>query len=248
MARSLSTRGRFALAYLVLGAAVGTGIGTFIVLLQRPSPGPPPAWSSWRPAAASPRSQVLEIANHVGSQYLLPSGGPLAAVRIDGPAVGKDLRAIIVPAKSNPQTLADFDVYEKDKSVIFVLCGLGTDCKISDGTPSTTRGTVLRREALELALYTFEYVDSIDNVLVFVPPAPGEKKLTSTLFFHRGDLSSNLKHPLRRTLTSHPPLPGRIAAGEQETVDSLTGSTIYRYVGILPANGFGKVLVIQPPG
>jgi hypothetical protein len=248
MARSLSTRGRFALAYLVLGAAVGTGIAMFIVLLQRPGPTPPPPWSSWRPAAASPRSQVQEIANHVGSAYLLPSGDPLTAVRIGGPSVGKDLRAIIVPAKSNPKTLADFDVYDKDKSIIFLLCGLGENCKISEGTPSKARGTVLRREALELALYTFEYVDSIDNVLVFVPPGPGENKLTSTLFFHRGDLSSSLKHPLRRTLPHDPPLPGRIAAGEQATVDSLTGSTIYRYVGVLPANGFGRVLVIQPAG
>jgi hypothetical protein len=247
MARGLGTRGRFAVAYLVLGAAVGTAIGTFIVLLQRPGPAPPPPWSSWRPAATSPSSQVLEIADHVGSAYLLPSGNPLAAVKIGGPAVGKNLRAIIVPTKSNPRTLADFDVYDKTKSVIFVLCGLGTNCKIPEGNASTARGTVVRREALELALYTFEYVKPIDNVLVFVPPGPGQKKLTSTLFFRRGDLSSNLKHPLRTTLPDRPPLPGQIAAREKQTVDELA-STLYRYVGILSANGFGRVLVIQPSG
>ena len=32
MARSLSTRGRFAVSYLVLGAVVGVGIGSFLVL------------------------------------------------------------------------------------------------------------------------------------------------------------------------------------------------------------------------
>jgi len=245
MARGLATRGRFAVAYLVLGAAVGIGIGTFIVLLQRPGPKPPGPWSSWRPAAGAPRSQLLEIANHVGSAYLMPSGDPLAAVKIGGPERGENVRAIIVPTKSNPRTLADFDVYDKQKSVVFTLCGLGRNCKITEGTASTARGTVLRREALELALYTLEYVKTLDNVLVFVPPARGQKKLTSTLFFHRGDLSSNLRHPLRKTLPHRPPLPGRIAAREKETVDSLT-PILYRYVGILPANGFGKVLVIQP--
>jgi hypothetical protein len=245
MARGLGTRGRFAVAYLVLGAAVGTAIGTFIVLLQRPGPAPPPPWSSWRPAASSPRSQVLEIADHVGSRYLLPSGDPLTAVKIGGPEAGKNVRAIIVPTKSNPQTLADFNVYDKDKSVVYVLCGLGRNCAIAEADPSTARGTVLRREALELALYTFEYVKSLDNVLVFVPPAQGQKRLTSSLFFHRGDLSSNLTHPLRATLPDRPPLPGHIAASEKQTVDELT-SILYRYVGILPANGFGRVLVIQP--
>ena len=40
MARGLSTRSRFLIAYLVLGAAVGTGIGVFIVLLRAPRPEP----------------------------------------------------------------------------------------------------------------------------------------------------------------------------------------------------------------
>jgi hypothetical protein len=248
MARGLGTRGRFALAYLLLGAAVGAGIGTFIVLLQRPEPPPPPPWSSWQPSPAATQARLNEIATHVGSEYRLASGDPLAGVRIGGPEVGRKVRAIIVPTKANPQTLADFNVYDKQKSAVFVLCGLGQDCTISEGAPSTARGTVVRREALELALYTLEYVPSVDNVLVFVPPGPGQKKLTSTLFFHRGDLSSNLEHPLRTTLPYRPPLPGRVAASERETVDSLTGSTLYRYVGIISANGFGRVLVIQPAG
>ena len=64
MARSLSTRGRFAVSYLVLGAVVGVGIGSFFVLLRRDPPPPPPAWSSWRPTAADTNTRMLEIANH----------------------------------------------------------------------------------------------------------------------------------------------------------------------------------------
>jgi hypothetical protein len=57
--------------------------------------------------------------------------------------------------------------------------------------------------------------------------------LSSTLFFHRDDLSSRLKHPLRETLPQvKPPLPGKIAAKEQQTVDDLTGNQRYHYLGI----------------
>jgi len=246
VARGLGTRGRFAVAYLLLGAAVGAGVGGFLVLVRNPGPQPPPTWSAWQPQATQLNAQVLEIADHVGSAYRLPSGDQLTAVKVGGPPNGKDIRAIIVPTKPKPQTLADFDRYEKTKSIIFVLCGGGQNCKINEGEPSPARGTVLRREALELALYTLEYARPIDNVLVFVPPGPGEKTLTSTLFFRRSELSSRLSHPLRTTLPHKPPLPGRIAPTEQATVNDLTGSSLYRYVGILPANGYGKVLAITP--
>jgi len=246
MARSLSTRGRFAVAYLLLGAAVGAGIGGFLVLVRKPPPQPGPPWSSWQPAATALDAQVLEIADHVGRAYHLPSGDQLTAVKVGGPTDGEGIRAIIVPNKPDPKTLGDFARYDKSKSIIFVLCGAGQNCKINEGEPSQARGTVLRREALELALYTLEYAKPIDNVLVFVPPGPKEKTLTSTLFFRRSDLSSHLSHPLRNTLPHEPPLPGRIAATERATVDALTGSSLYKYVGILPANGYGKVLAIAP--
>src|SRR5262249_54864152 len=95
MAGRLSTRGRFAVAYLVLGAAVGAALGGLIVLVERPGPQPPPPWSAWVPQASSESSRLLEIANHVGNEYTLPSGNPLTAVTIGGPARGKNLKAIL---------------------------------------------------------------------------------------------------------------------------------------------------------
>jgi hypothetical protein len=246
MARGLGTRSRFAVAYLVLGAAVGTGIGTFIVLLQRPAPPPPPPWSTWQPGASSDSSRVLEIARHVGQSYRLPSGDQLTAVQIGGPLAKQNVRAIVVPTKDKPKTLADFEPYDKSKSVAFILCGDGKNCAITEGKASPARGTVLRREALELALYTFEYAPSVDNVLVFVPPGPGQDGFRATLFFHRSDLSSRLDRPLHATLPHRPPLPGQIAPKEHQTVDELTGSKVYQYVGIVTANGYGDLLVIKP--
>ncbi|HSC49884.1 MAG TPA: hypothetical protein VLD16_06425 [Gaiellaceae bacterium] len=245
MARSLSTRGRFAVAYLVLGAAVGAALGALIVLVERPGPQPPPPWSAWQPQASSESSRLLEIADHVGQEYRLPSGNQLTAVKIGGPATGKNLKAILIPNKPKPSTLADFERFDESKSAIFVLCGLGQNCKIGEGAPSTSRGAVIRREALELALYTLRYNKPIDNVLVFVPPGPGEKRFTSTLFFHRSELSSRLSHPLRTTLPHKAPQPDAFATTEKKTVDELTGSVLYKYVGILTANGYGNVLVIQ---
>ncbi len=126
------------------------------------------------------------------------------------------LKAIGIPKTAKPKTLADFKLYKQEKNAIYILCGLGSNCHLPDGIPSQSRGPVLRREALELALYTLEYAHPIDNVLVFFPPAPGENKLTSTLFFHRSDLESSLHHPLRRTLPqAQPLLPGKIAPGEK---------------------------------
>jgi hypothetical protein len=233
MAGRLGTRGRFAVAYLLLGAAVGAGIGTFIVLLQRPTPPPPPPWSSWQPGSSSTSAQLLEIANHVGQSYRLPSGDQLTAVKVGGTHGGQqpNLQGIAVLDKGTSGQVGQ--QYGESDTAFYVLCGATKNCAIPEGQPSLARGTVLRREALELALYTLEYAHPINNVLVFFPPGRGEKTLSSTLFFHRDDLSGSLKRPLRATLPQvNPPLPGKIAPKEQKTVDELTGQQRYRYLGI----------------
>jgi hypothetical protein len=248
VARSLNTRSRFLVAYLVLGAAVGVGIGVFIVLLERPGPAPPPPWSSWKPPASSTVLRTKQIAVHVGNGYRLASGHPLNRIVIGAPGQSQNtVRAIGIQKTLQPKSLNDFELYDQNKSVMYVLCGAGKGCKITEGKASTARGTVLRREALELALYTLKYTSAIDNVVVFVPPGPGETKLSNAFFFRRTELSSELDHPLRTTLPQRrPPLPGRISATEKATVDTLTGDKLYRYLGLANASNFGQVVVLQP--
>lgn len=238
MARRLGTKGRFATAYLVLGAIVGVGIGSLLVLLQREAPQPGPPWSSWRPTAADTGSRMLEIANHVSRSYRLASGDQLVGIQTQ--SNNANFQGVAVVKADNVRSLDK--AYGRDDTAVYLFCGDPKTCKI-EGQPTVARGTVLRREALELALYTFEYADPIDNVLIFFPPGPSEKSLSSTLFFKRDDLSGSLDHPLRKTLPqAQPPLPGKIHPAELKTVNDLTGDKRYKYLGTSQ-----NVIVIQPP-
>ena len=65
-------------------------------------------------------------------------------------------------------------------TIAYNLCGIGgKNCAIGIGTPSSARLLLLRREALELALYTFKYVHGVQNVVAILPP--GRSAQTSTL-------------------------------------------------------------------
>jgi hypothetical protein len=249
VARPVATKYRFTIAYLALGALVGAALGAFIVLLQRPGHQPPARWSSWQPASTG-RTQLLEIADHVGRGYVLPSGNPLDGIRVGGLPGSSGIKAIGIPTKAKPSTLGDFKLYQpQSKNAIFILCGTGKDCAIPGSDQHLLPVTMLRREALELALYTLEYAKPIDNVLVFFPPEAGAKSLSTTLFFHRGDLDSNLKHPLRKTLPqAQPPLPGQIKPAEKQTIEELTKSAQYQYISIGNAPGFGRIVVVKPTG
>jgi hypothetical protein len=243
VARGLATRGRFAVAYLLLGAAVGLAVGGAIVLAQRAGPQPGPPWSSWEPTTASTSSREFEIAQHVASGYKLPTGDQLVSVKLGGSNNGQTFGGVAIVKPDDPRSLDRS--FDPKSTAVFILCGdnTATPCAISQGPPTVARGTVLRREALELALYTMEYAKPIDNVLIFFPPAKGQKKLSSTLFFSRDELSGSLKHPLRKTLPqATPPVPGKIAPREEKTVNDLTASALYHYLGIAQ-----NVIVIQQP-
>ena len=89
--------------------------------------------------------------------------------------------------------------------VMYTLFGLGKHGSIHGGEPSEERHLLLRREALELALYTFRYADDVDMVVTLLPPPPpkageqdtaGELPPVQALFFRPGDLQSELGVPL----------------------------------------------------
>ena len=252
-ARRLAYRSRFAAFYVLLAIVAGAGVGVLLVLVGRGSPAPAPAWSAWEPTGSVERRSA-QIADHVGDQYRLPSGKALVAITYAGPptVTGPDGSSFRVPAIAvRPDTTAgraeadDIDTLNAANTVMYTLCGLGNACSIPEGKPTAERGQLLRREALELALYSFHYLDGIDSTLVLLPPRADGQAATA-VFIERGDVRAELSRPLDETLTAPlTPGVGEIQADEQTVVDRTTRSRIYEY-GYLQAQDGSPVMVLTP--
>ncbi len=122
-------------------------------------------WSSWEPNGDKTGTQ--QIADHTGGQYRLPDGHQLVLVE-GGPMEVAGL-PLTVALRQAPAQGGDIKLFE-DKGVLYRLCGLGPNCAIASGKPSRRRHLLLRREALELALYSFRYLDGVKQVVVLMPP------------------------------------------------------------------------------
>jgi len=252
-ARRVAYRNRFAAFYVALAIVAGAGVGALLVLVGRGSPAPAPAWSAWEPTGSAER-RIAQIGDHVGDQYRLPSGKPLVAVTYSGPPIvtGPDgssfqVRAIAV----RPDTTAgraepdDVSTVNANGTVMYTLCGLGSSCSIPEGKPTVARGQLLRREALELALYSFHYLDGVDSALVLLPPRADGKAATA-VFLEKGDVRGALQQPIDRTLTAPlTPGVGEIQADEQRVVERTTRSRLYEY-SYLQAQDGSPIMVLNP--
>jgi hypothetical protein len=220
-------RARFRLAYAVLGLILVAAVAGVVALVLQPGETEGPPWSPWRPDGdATERAQA--IADHVGSRYHLQSGSLLVGIQVADAAADIKVEAIAVRAATS-SIGSPIQIFPVDDTVVYILCGPGQDCAITEGTPSSERLRLLRREALELALYTFRYVDGKDRVVAFLPPRPGDKP-TYALFFERSEFESQLERPLRVTLPSaSPPLPDGITPVEVATIDRLTEPIFFRF-------------------
>ncbi len=253
-ARRSGYRRRFAIVYGALALIGGIAIGALIVLATRPDAVPNPSWSTWEPDGSS-NARVKQIADHVAKEYRFQ--GEQMAVALGGPptvAAGGDstspipVAAIAVrPDTSTGQAEEDdIELVDASKSMQYVLCGLGDGCALSSGPPTEARHTLLRREALELALYTFKYVDGVDSVTVFLPPPAGSTQSPATaVFLERGDTGPELAKPLSSTLSPITPSVGTIKAGELQTLNRITRSRLYQFQ-YTQAQDLSAVLVLDP--
>jgi hypothetical protein len=108
-----------------------------------------------------------------------------------------------------------------------------------------TRGLLVRREALELALYTFKFAPSVNSITAFMPPPPGQTS-SSILYLHKDDLNDQLHTPLNKTLPlDTPPLPTAPDTTEQVTIDKLTLPHMFTYQLTALQTG-GAALVLDP--
>lgn len=246
-ARGTAYRFRFAAIYVFLAAIVGAGVGAFVVLATRPAPADESAWSTWRPEGSNERS-AKQIADHVSKRYRLPSGNQLAIALVGPPEVQDvSVRAIAVyPDTSRGQAEEDdVEVVDTRNSIMYLLCGLGKNCSIAEGRPSQERHQLLRREALELSLYSFKYLDGIESVVVFLPPRP-DNKAASSVFLKKSEVREELEQPLSRTLLrADPPELGEIDTIELGNIERLTAPRIFQYQFQQAQEG-SAILVLSP--
>jgi hypothetical protein len=243
----VSLERRFRLAYFGLAMLFGAAIGALIVVVERPAPAPPAPWSAWQPTADGPGARQAQIAKHIERQYRLPSGKRLVNVLAGGPGPATDpIQLVAISRTLNPQHQSDvLTTFNTEKTAMFILCGDGPKCSIGEGTPSVARGKVLGREALELALYTFRYIDDADSVVAFFPPGKGQKP-SHALLFTKEELSDQLHSPLRQTLPrAKPPLPGDLTAAERKVIDTLTGARVFKF-RVEQGQSGARVLVLVP--
>jgi hypothetical protein len=223
----------------IVGALIGiaiTVIGVGAILAMDASDSPKPdGWSSWRPAGDDELEVAKQIADHVGVKYRLGDSDQIVVVQSSGMELadrplGVALRTAAVGG--------DIELIE-GHGVMYTLNGLGKDGSIAGGTPSEERLLLLKREALELALYTFRYAEDVDMVVALLPPAPpkqGEEanaaapRPVPALFYRPGDLRGELGVPLETTLPAPAPRPEQLDLDKPEAkrIDALTRGNFFR--------------------
>lgn len=216
---------RFQLLFgVLLGIGMAAVVATVLVVAAGKKADNDPlatAWADWRPTASDGLEAVKQIADHVGPRYTLPSGDQLVGVR------GGPLEFARLPVTVAVEDQGDVRMLD-DRGVLYNLCGLGKNCSIKEGKPTVARSLVLRREALELALYTFRYVRNVDQVVVILPPRPGDKP-SYAMFFRRDDLAASLNRPLAATLPGKPPVPPNVSKLQQAFIDRLTAGNLFAF-------------------
>lgn len=246
----------------VTAALVGLAIGAVLVAVAIAAGGrhqtTTARWSQWSPSETGTLA-ARDIADYVAPFYRVSSVDQLAVVTVinlesadaaaAAAASGSSTSGggLQVAVRTNPSSSAVSLL--GGNTIAYNLCGIGgRDCAIGVGTPSTNRLLLLRREALELALYTFKYVSATDNVVAILPPGHTEPasagklsrkppKAGSTaarpvdiaVLFQRQELQPLLDHPLADTLPE--PVPPTVAqmprAPEAGLVDQVTARGLF---------------------
>jgi hypothetical protein len=201
---------QFILGALIAVAIVGIA-SLFVVAGSSEESSDLTGWSSWKPGDNGVEG-AQEIADHVGPQYRLASNDQLVLVTASKLEIADyDLQMVVrEPAEQGGKILR-----VGGDTMLYKFCGLGPHCGIH-GKPTVSRGLLLRREALELALYTLRYIKGVDQVAFFLPPSYAPVKTTNgkkenirldnqMLLYDRDSVKKELATPLRATLKAPPP-------------------------------------------
>jgi hypothetical protein len=186
---------RFRTATAIL---VGLGIGALLIAGALAAGGRNSSssqqWSAWSP----PEQGTLgarDIADYIAPFYRISAADQLAVVTVanlESQAASAAAQQAVASGAASSSAGAGLQVAVRPSpassavsvlsggTIAYNLCGTGAKgCAIGVGAPSTSRLLLLRREALELALYTFKYISGIQNVVAVLPP--GQEQATGTL-------------------------------------------------------------------
>jgi hypothetical protein len=253
---------RFRVATAIL---VGCAVGAIVIAVAVAGTGRTThrgvKWSAWSPPDGG-AAGAREIADYLAPFYRATPADQLAVVTVvnlesataaataqAAAANGTTASAtsglqVAVRAKPNTSQVSLLT----GNTIAYNLCGVGgKNCSIGAGTPSNSRLLLLRREALELALYTFKYVQGTQNVLAILPPVQETptskltKRLPTTdstaksvnvaILFLRPVLQPLLTHPLSASLpepvTLTPTVSNMSNAPEAGLVDQVTARWLF---------------------
>jgi hypothetical protein len=235
--------GRFMLGYLLIVLFFGALIVTFaVVWSQRSDDGGDSTagtWSFFKPTGGSEAQQTREIATFVGGRYQTRDGQQIVRV-LGGPPAVQDspVSQFLIRDGSSEESIG------ADSALMFILCGAGQECTLPLEASSDAHERLVRREALELSLYTMRYLD-VDPVVVLLPPDP-QGNPGGALLFRQDDLRTNLDRPLTQTLpTAKPPNALGMSDLEVATVDYLTLTKKFDYEFVSASDGTAR-MVLNP--
>jgi hypothetical protein len=233
-------RARFAVAYALVGAAFVGVIVLFMFLVSRDEA---PRWSAYQPKGSG-MERAQNIANHVSKSYF-EGGATLAGVYAQRPRINSvNVDAFAIARAPTASVGGGFERLEPaDKSMFYVFCGSGQRCRVP-GEGTAGRALLLRRQALELALYTFKYMEDVESVVTLMPPV-GD--VNPAGYFKRSAMGENLDKPLFETLPAQGPFEAEGAPIEDtEDADRLSANSFFQS-GVQELPSGGAVLVLTPP-
>jgi len=252
-------RFRLAFAVLVLLCLASLGVALALGGKSRTHAGTS-NWSVFRPADGGTQG-AQEIADYLAPYYRANPSTQLAVVTVLDLNNPNNPLQVVVPSSGSSGSLLPLPA---SGTIVFNLCGTGSgNCSIGVGTPSAARLLLLRREALELALYTFKYISAAETVVAILPPGrtvqgctgicPKPQARTTTtpvnlaLAFDRQELQPWLNQPVRALLPE--PIPPTVAqmpaASEAELVSVITAHGLFQE-HVETAQDGSSVIVLSP--
>jgi hypothetical protein len=204
------------------------------------------SWSAWQPGSGG-LSGAQEIADYVSPYYRASSAYQLAVVTTVNLNDPSSPLQVVIPTSGSS---AGYQALDANSTIAYNLCGIGSkNCSIGVGTPSPNGLLLLRREALELALYSFKYLGDVQTVVAILPPghavtssrlsakpptagqtSSSTKPVSLALAFDRKELQPFLSRPLRETLPDAlPPTVTEVqSAPESELVSVITAHGLFQ--------------------